>query len=128
MSNHLRPDPATFDILETLPASLRQEICFAARVWDAVIVRDIYKREIRKRGYADTVGWLSASIRAEDETDIVHFGERYRRRYGQPLPHLGAGASVLRYLPPARPKRHAMRCASAQARAALAASGRLLPR
>ena len=118
----------TFDALAELPQSVRQEICFAYRVWDAIVVRDIYRNTAQQRGADYAADWLIASIQAADEQDVVDFGRTYRARYRIELPHLAAGATVLRYQPPVGTRSMQLRRgAEPKVRAAWAASSRLLP-
>ena len=118
----------TFDALAELPQSVRQEICFAYRVWDAIVVRDIYRNTAQQRGAGYAADWLIASIQAADEQEAVSFGRAYLARYRIELPHLAAGATILRYQPPVGGRSMRLsRGAEPRVRAAWAASARLLP-
>lgn len=99
-TNHLKADPKTFEALDDLPSELRRAVCFAARVWDAVMVADIYTKNKQTRGNAGTITWLVASIQGGDRDDLRDFASKYRTKYGKPLPHYAAEATILRYQPP----------------------------
>jgi hypothetical protein len=101
-TNHLaaKIDPKTFEALDDLPAELRREVCFAARIWDAVLVADIFGKNKQRMGNAGTITWLIASIQAGDESDLRDFAAKHQRKYGKPLPCYAAEATILRYQPP----------------------------
>ena len=102
-SNHLAFDrkamQALFRAQDALPPDLVREMCFAARVWDASNVSDIYQGAVKRRGEKATIRWIAASIEAGDEQDVQHYGMQFRQRYGFPLPHIAAQATILRFRP-----------------------------
>jgi hypothetical protein len=91
-----------FEALDDLPDQLRQEVCFSARLWDATMVRELFQKNIYLRGRQGSINWLVASIHAGDEQDLSEFAGKYRMRYGVPLPHTAASATILRYTPVVR--------------------------
>lgn len=100
-SNHLKADPKTFEALDDLPPELRREVCFAARVWDAVFIADVYKKNKQDKGKSGTITWLVASIQGGDRDALRDFAAKYRAKYKHPLPCYAAEATILRYQPPA---------------------------
>lgn len=127
-SNHRVTDLATFQALDSLPSELRREVCFAARVWDAVDVLALYNGAARRNGHASAVGWLRASIHAGDEQDVAQFAFRHQLKHGYALPHLAAEASILRYQPPRRARAsRSQRGVQPRLRSAWQGSERLLP-
>ena len=96
-SNHRKSNFETFRDLDRLPAELYREVCFAARVWDATTVRDIYQGAVRSRGKNGAIRWLVASIQAGDEQDVINYAFQYQLKYGTPLPHMAAEATILRF-------------------------------
>ena len=128
VSNHRGVDPRTWPALEDLPPELYQEVCFAARVYDAVDMLRLYKEARADIGPALAVRWLTDSIRSFDDRDLRQFAAAYRRRYGIALPHLAADATILHYRPPAGPKRRRLRHGiPLRSRSAWNASQRLMP-
>ncbi len=115
--------------LDELPTDLRQSVCFAARVWDPSVVANIYRDAIRSRGKVGAARWLIASIEAGDESDVIDYAIQYQMKYGQPLPHLAAEATILRFQPPinGHVARHKPRLAP-WLRAAWISSERLMPK
>src|SRR5271156_713094 len=77
----------TFEALDEMPPDLRQEVCFAARVWDAPMVMDLYRQNKRGRGESETIRWLTASIQAGDEQELRDFAFQYQLKHKCPLPH-----------------------------------------
>lgn len=133
-TNHRRfelPPPEvikTFEALDDLPVDLRREVCFAARVWDAPMVLNLFRQNKRGRGETETVRWLIASIQAGDEQDLRDFAFQHQLKYKQPLPHYAAEATILRFQPPVQ-LRHARsrRAVPLHVRAAWRSSERLMP-
>jgi hypothetical protein len=101
-SNHLatKINLNVIEALDDLPAELRREVCFAARVWDACVVADIYGKNKQRMGKAGAISWLIASIHGGDRDDLRDFASKYRAKYGKPLPCYAAEATILRYRPP----------------------------
>ena len=130
LSNHYGGlNPKTFEALDDLPPELFREIGFAARVWDAIYLREVFEKNKNVRGRTGTINWLIASMQAGDEQDLREFGAKYRARYKSALPHLGAQATILRFFPPIPPRvgRRPVRI-PLRSRKAWQATERLMPR
>lgn len=129
-TNHLasKVDLKAFEALDDLPPELRREVCFAARVWDATLVADIYAKNKQNRGVAGTITWLIASIHGGDEGDLRDFAFKHQRKYGKPLPCYAAEATILRYQPPVNTHQaRARRAIPLDRRDAWRSSERLMP-
>lgn len=127
-SNHRRTDPTTFAALDALPPELYREVTFAARVWDAIDILALYKDARDRNSHEYAVGWLAASIQMGDEQDVLAFGRIHFARHRYALPHLGAEATILRYVPPVGVRRQYLPPGkSPRVKAAWAASERLMP-
>ena len=126
-SNH-RTDLKTFAALDKLPSPLFREVCFASRVWDAPEILDLYQSAFRDRGKKFAIEWLTASIHAGDDQDVLSFAWRFEMKYKRPLPHLAAGASILRFRPAVKGPSYRLRTTDVRRKAAWRASERLLPK
>src|ERR1700679_3042794 len=96
-SNHRQSDYKTFAALDKLPSPLFREVCFANRVWDAPEILSLYETAVRDKGKPFAIRWLTDSIRAGDEQDVLNFAWKYQLKYKSELPHLAAGATILRF-------------------------------
>jgi hypothetical protein len=122
------PKAHTFIPYAQLPAPIRHEIAFASRVYEAADILAQYRPAAQARGADWAIGWMTESIRAADEHAAREFGTIYRQRYGRPLPHVAADATILRFMPARGVVRQAVpRFSSAAVRAAFRASERLMP-
>lgn len=131
-TNHLRVDKATFNAnlmaLDTMPPDLRREICFANIVYDAVDVSKVYRERVENMGKKPTIRWLCASIQGGDDWDLQKFGQQFRARYHIPLPHIAAGATILRYQPPVEARNaHRRVVVPLRVRSAWRSTERLMP-
>lgn len=86
---------ASFD---ALPAQVRQVLAnFAIEPADCEPILDLYYR-LRQRGLAvaSIAEVLAAEMAEAEQRAIEDANRRYQSRYGRDLPHIAAGASVLR--------------------------------
>ena len=130
--NTVPPDKKTkaaaFAALDDLPPDLFREICFAARLWDASVVRELYLKRKQFTGEREAIDWMTVSIKTLDEDDLRGFANGFYRRYRLPLPHVGAEATILRFVPVSPPKRIRLRHGlPLRSRAAWKATERLMP-
>jgi hypothetical protein len=118
-----------FAALDNLPEELCREVCFAARLWDPVLVLRAYGDTVRFRTHESVIEWLTISLHDMDEQDISRFAGDFRLRYRLEWPHHAAQATVLRYQPPVGVRPMRLRGGvNPRVRAAWEASERLLPR
>ena len=83
---------------DSLPAQVRQVIAnFAIEPADCEPILDLYYR-LRQRGLAvaTIAELLAAEMATAEQRAIEDANRRYQSRYGRDLPHIAAGASVLR--------------------------------
>lgn len=131
-TNHLKVAKAeiraNFKVLDYLPQELRREICFAARIYDAVTVDGLYRQAIKDIGVKAAMRWIIASIQGMDDRELFDYAHKYLLKYKQPLPHFAAGATIIRYRPPVE-RRNAKRIRKIplNVQAAWRSSERLMP-
>lgn len=129
-SNHRKADLKTFQALDAMPSPLRQEVCFAARVWDATMIEEIYQDKLSttRWGRDETISWLVKSIEHGDEQELLGFAHQHLMKHRYPLPHLAAEATILRFQPAIGVRSgKARRAVPLDVRAAWRSSERLMP-
>lgn len=82
----------TLAAVDALPKKLREELNFCARRLDAEHIAALFHQATADIGRKQAIDWLQRSMRAFDDEN-------------QTPVHRAAGASVLRYVPPHRPRR-----------------------
>jgi hypothetical protein len=129
MYNHLGPKAETFRAMEALPIELYWEICFAARVWDAVDVLKHYRNSLRLNGEEYAIQAMRHMIWNGDEQAAERYADFYWHKYGIAWPHHAAQATILTFQESAGTKKLRLHAsATPRIKAAWAASERLLPR
>lgn len=88
---------ASFLTLDDLPKPVRRRLHELTVTFDPVPLGRWWKQNVGKAPYKRRLSYILASIRDAESADLREFAYRYRARYGMSLPHVAAGATIMRY-------------------------------